>query len=368
MSVYRRGDVWHYDFTVGEERYRGSTQQRSKAAALRVESRQRERAALGETPRPVPTLREASYRWFSAKIDGKRSAKTTALRLEIALRLIGQDTPVTAIDTPDISDAMQLRRLEPTRQKKLPTNSTVNRDLIDTTLRPILNYCRRVMKVRGLQEIDWRELRLTEPKERSRAFTLAEMRAWRAALPEHHRPVFDFIATFGVRLTEAFFPPAAFDPTTGIITIRQRKNGKPHIVRLTPEESEGLAECWRFATANDFPTIWYRETKRRLVPLTSRGFQNASQRALAGLGLADARPVHDLRHHAATALLRLPGASLKHVQAFLGHESITSTARYAHVTHDDVYNIRRHATGTNAPEPETTPNENNDLRPGRTGT
>lgn len=368
MSVYRRGDVWHYDFTIGQERFRGSTQQRGKAAALRVESLKRERAALGEVSRPVPTLREASYRWFAAKIEGKRSAATTAQRLEIALRLIGRETPVTAIDTPDIADAMQRRRLEPTRQKRLPTNSTVNRDLIDTTLRPVLNYCRRVMKVRELQEIDWRELRLTEPKERSRAFTLAEMRAWRAALPEHHRQVFDFIATFGVRLSEAFFPPAAFDPASGIITIRQRKNGKPHIVRLTPDESDDLTERWRFATANGFATLWYREATGKLVPLTSRGFQNASQRALGALAMADARPVHDLRHHAATALLRLPGASLRHVQAFLGHESITSTARYAHVTHDDVYNIRRHASGTSAPSPGDGPNENKTLPTGRTGT
>lgn len=344
MSVYKRGDVWWFDFTARDGvRHRGSTKQRGKAAALRVEARERERAELGEVSRPIPTLKEAADAWFASKVEGRKSAKTVAIRVEIALRAIGPDVLVSTIDTPDIENAIQARRVEATRHGKAPANATVNRDLVDTTLRPILRYCRTILKV-PVQEIDWRGLRLVEPKGRSRTFTLDELMAWRGALPEHHRPVFDFIAAYGVRLGEAFFPLDSFDPDTGVITIRERKNGLPHAIRLLPDQAMDLTARLGRARDAGLDTVWFHETKRGLRAITPRGFQSASRAALEATRTADARPVHDLRHHAASAFLRLPGASLKHVQRLLGHESITSTARYAHVSTDDVFNVMRQAT------------------------
>src|ERR1700756_1572286 len=43
MSLYKRGDVWHFDFTIKGERYRGPTGHRSKAKAQRFEEDERER-------------------------------------------------------------------------------------------------------------------------------------------------------------------------------------------------------------------------------------------------------------------------------------------------------------------------------------
>jgi len=369
MSVFKRGDFWWYDFTLRDgKRRRASTKQRSKAAALRVEARERERAELGEAPAQfIPTLKEAADRWFASKVEGRKSASTVALRLEIALRTFDPDALVTDIRTPDVEDAIQRRRLEVSRQGKVPSNATVNRDLVDTTLRPILGYCRAILEI-PCPAIDWRRLRLPEPKGRTRDFTVAELHAWRTALPVHHRPVFDFIAAFGVRLSEAFFPPAAFDPETRIITLRQRKNGLPHVLTLTPEEARELAARRGRALEAGLPSLWFREGRRRLWPITPRGFQNASYKALRAAGVADARAVHDLRHHAATAFLRLPGATAFSVQQFLGHEDIKSTARYAHVSQTDVYNIRRRASATNARLDETEASENSKITDERTGT
>lgn len=363
MSVKRRGDIWHYDFAIAGERFRGSTQQRSKAKALEVESRERARAKLGEASRPIPTLKEAADRWFAARMDDRKSAATTAIRIQIALRLVGASRLVSEIDTPDIEDAMQRRRLEETRPGKVPANATVNRDLIDSTLRPILRYCRRVLKL-PVQEIDWSELRLSEPKGRSRTFTLAEMTAWRAGFPEHHRAVFDFIATYGARLTEAFFPLDSYDPSSGIIVVRERKNGLPHAIRLQADEARAMTARWGRAKEAKLETVWFRETRHGLEAITRRSFQSASRKALERACVADARAVHDLRHHAATAFLRLPGATMKHAQQLLGHESPASTARYAHVTTDDVFNVMRHAIATKAADEV---NSSTDSTP-RTGT
>lgn len=110
--------------------------------------------------------------------------------------------------------------------------------------------------------------------------------------------------------------------------------------------------------------VWFRDTKAGLAAVAPRAFQSASYKALRAAEIADARAVHDLRHHAATAFLRLPGASLKHVQQFLGHESIASTARYAHVSTDDVFEIMRRASVTKDAEAAKTSIESST----RTGT
>lgn len=356
MSVYKRGDVYHYDFTVNGARYRGSTQLRGKTAARKREEQIKEQAALGSLGRAVPSIEDAAARWFQARIAGRKSEKTVAQRLEIALRLIGPHTLVTLIDTPEIEDAMQRRRVETTRQGRAPTNSTVNRDLIDTTLRPVLRYCRKVLKVPGLADIEWADLKQPEPRERTRTFTPVEMKAWREALPEWHRPVFDFLALYGVRLREAFFPLDAIDIENRRVTIRQRKNGKAHVVRLTDDTARDLAARLSRAEAATLDTVWFREMKTsgKLTAIHWRGFQSASKAALVAAGITDARPAHDLRHHAATAVLRAPKGNLKTVQKLLGHENIASTARYAHADDDDVLDALRHVSATS----ETTTEEN----------
>lgn len=355
MSLYKRGEVWHYDFTVKGHRYRQSTGLRSKTAARKVEDAAKERAALGSLARQELTLAEASYKWFEARAADKKSAKTTAQRLEIMLRLMGPETPVSMIAEPEIEEAMQLRRKEATRQRRTPTNATVNRDLIDTTLRPVLRYARRVLK-QPVADIEWTELRLSEPKERDRRFTREEMEAWRGALPRWHREPFDFAARYGLRLSELFFAPECVDPSAGTVSLRDRKNGRGHTIRLLPGDRTRIAALYSRAVEAKLETIWFRETAKGLEPIRRRGFQSASQRALAKAGISDARPVHDLRHHAGTTLVRRTG-NLAAAKRLLGHDNIASTMRYVHADDDDVFEAMRHAYGTNDATDEEKPVE-----------
>lgn len=340
MSIFNRGGYWHYDFIVKGERIRGTT----RIAATTKEppkpirdhvKRLRERAALGETARRVLTIEQAAAKWFVAKMEGKRSEATVSQRLEIAMRLIGPDTLVCDIDTPDVEEAMQRRRVETTRQGKTPTNATVNRDLIDTTLRPILRYAKRVLK-QPVKDIEWGELRLKEPSERVREFTPEEMDAWGAALPAWHRPIKDFIARYGLRLREAFIHPSWFDGKRITIPADKRKNGRALVLPLLPQHIPDIAARVGRAREAKLETIWFKETKRGIEPIHWRAFQSASKTAQKAAGVANARPAHDLRHHAATAALRRPGATLTGVQKLLGHKSIASTARYAHANETDV--------------------------------
>lgn len=355
MPLYKRGDIWWYDFTVNGERFRGSSRQTNKAAAKRVEDRERERAALGVVRQPVVlTVEQAAARWFRARAEGRKSVVTIAQRLKIALRHIGPDTLVSEIGTADIEAAVQARRLETTRQGKAPSAATVNRDIIETTLRPVLNYAAEVLE-QPVKRIAWGKVRLPEPKGRTRTFTASEIDAWRAALPMWHRPVFDFLRRYGLRLKEVFFHPDAFDAIAGEVTIRNRKNGVDLTIPLLDDDVRDLAARATRARAAELPTLWYRETKHGLAPIHWRGFQSASKKALGAAGVTDARPAHDLRHQAATTLRRSGDVTL--VQMLLGHEDIASTRRYAHADKSDLLKALRHAYDTEArPEPKTPDN------------
>lgn len=351
MSLYRRGDVWHYDFTLDGYRHRGSTGFKDQRAASRFEERERDRLALGSGYRGSLALESIAAAWFSARITGTRSEVGTARRVRTMVRLLGPQTPITAIDAPHVAEAIAARRMEPTRNSRAskapraPSNATINRDLIDTTLRPILRYARKTLKL-PVKEIDWADLRLQEPAERVRSFSAAEISVFREALPRWHRPLFDFISRYGVRLKEAFFDLGALDLDAGVVTLRKRKRGPDHSIPLLPEDVRSLAALAGRAREAGLDTVWFRQMKdSSLRPIHWRGYQSASAAALRAAKIPDARPVHDLRHHAGTVVLRHTG-NLQVAKKLLGHENIRSTSRYAHAYHEDVLDALRHTSAT----------------------
>lgn len=344
MSLVLRGGTWHYDLQFAGVRYRGTTRCRKKGDAKLFLENFRRDLALG-TPDPASerTLKDVSIEWFQAKVAGRKSETTVGFRLDIMLRHFDGGSPIASIGAAEVQKAITQRRHEITRQGRLPSNSTVNRDLIDTTLRPIMRFARRNLEL-PVRDIAWSDLRLNEPRGRTRTFTADEIAAWRAALPEWHRPLFDFINRYGVRLKEAFFPLDALDVSGGRVALRARKNGSTHYLPLVPADLAEMKARLGRAREADLNTVWFRQKPDgSLSAITPRGHQAASQSALKTAKITDARPVHDRRHHAATQALKTSG-NLAVVKQLLGHESITSTARYAHVSDADVLAALGHKT------------------------
>lgn len=350
MSLYKRGDVWWFDFTFKGERQRRSTGLAKKADAARYLEDYRSSLKLGKAfGRKALTLGEAADRWYAASVEGQKSDMTTAMRLKILFRHIDRNMLVSSVTGQDVSDAMMGRRLEPIRGSKpgaprLPSNATVNRDIIDT-LRPVLIYADEALE-QPVKKIKWARHRLEETKGRTRNFTAQELAAWRAELPEWHHSLFEFMKRYGVRLGEAFFHPDRVDVEACEITLTDTKNGSDHCLTILAEDMPDLAARKTRALAAGLDTIWYRDIGGKLLPANWRAFQMASRRALDRAGIGDARPAHDLRHHAATTLHRKTG-SLKLVQALLNHSDIASSARYAHVNKDDLRRALSEAYGTN---------------------
>ena len=114
---------------------------------------------------------------------------------------------------------------------------------------------------------------------------------------------------------------------------------RPLTIRMTP----GLVDLLSQARG-DHPIFVFtylcrrgraKRRKSQRYPFSRWGWRKPWQAALRAAGIEDFR-FHDLRHTDATRTLRATG-NLKLVQKKLGHAAIASTARYAHVTADDVH-------------------------------
>ncbi|MGY6663398.1 MAG: tyrosine-type recombinase/integrase [Glycocaulis sp.] len=331
MGLYRRGPVWWFEFRHKGERIRFSTGHTSKPKAARAAQLERERITVGVTDESHGlTLAEAAASWWRMRGETLKSADTIAHRLEIARRHIGFDREITAITTGDIAEAMTSRRKDITHNRRPPTPSTINRDIIDT-LRPVFTHARKVLG-RPVQDIDWTALRMKEPRHRVREFSQAEYEAVLTHLPAHYHGLLAFLALYGVRLSEAFFSLADFDRDTGRVRLRERKGGGDHTITLLDADRRLLAVQASRAGRAGLDTVWFRaERNGELVRLRPGSFQHAMRKAYKKAGILNARPAHDWRHHALTAYVRATG-DLRAAQHLAGHENIATTARYAHAS------------------------------------
>lgn len=337
MGVAKRGRVWHYEFVYKGERFRGSTGETNKREAEDFERKERariKRLAMGRHVEGV-TLMTALSAWFEGHAQHLASAVTIAFQLKVCERVFDMAADVSAIDTGFIAEGIAARRAETTHNGRRPTNSTVNREIIDT-MRPALKYARKHLRA-DVQEIDWEDLRLKETGSRHYEFTAAEVRAVADTLLPHHRLVLAFFARYGVRLKEAWFPLRNLDEETGRIMLRERKGGEPHTIRLIPADLAMMKERAKRARKAGLNTVWYREHEDgEISAVPPATFQTAMKRAYKRVGINGARAAHEWRHFAGTAFLRATG-DLAAAQRLLGHAHLSTTRIYARPAEDAVY-------------------------------
>lgn len=373
MSVYARkrkdGSVrWLYDFIIDGRRFHGATGQTTRKGAEAYEARRRREIAEGKDDREAITLDVAAGRWWRDTGRHNRTADTIEKRIKTVLRLFGPETLIEDIKAATVLDAIQRRRDEPAvnaaadagaakRKKrgelvvvKKVSNSTVNRDIIDT-LRPILRHAEEVYEL-PLPRIAWRKLRLKEPPPIVQEFSQAQIQAWSDQLGDVERIFLAIALTYGPRLGELFFPPASLqldNPNNPKLLLGRykgrewrdsRKDGSLHEVPLLPHHARVLAALAARAAAAKLDVIWFDEVggaeNPRLIEISYWGMTSRLRRGAQRAGLGDIRRLlHGMRHHAGTQLLRETN-NLVVAQRTLGHRQIATTTRYAHANDDDV--------------------------------
>lgn len=356
MTVYRKktSPYWHFDFQMKGRRYHGSTGVDTKRAAEQIERDIRRKAATGELDdSSMMTLDAAAERWWTERGSDLKGGDRLEARIERVIALLEPATPISHITTEFLSRKIEVRRGQAITKSKakgakayLPSNSTVNRDMIDT-LRPILNRARKAWGAK-LPEIDWASLRMREPKPKPKELAGNDMDLVLAQVQPHWHDLVRFASRYGCRLSELWFSLDDLDVSdleNARLKLRERKGDDDHTIPLLPEDAAMLAARLGRARAADLDTVWFRErrSKRRgapvrLLALTAAGAAIAMRRAMVRSGLKATkgmRGMHDLRHHSGMQILRQTG-NLRLAQRLLGHADIKSTMVYAHAIEADV--------------------------------
>ncbi|MCW1842251.1 tyrosine-type recombinase/integrase [Prosthecomicrobium hirschii] len=121
------------------------------------------------------------------------------------------------------------------------------------------------------------------------------------------------------------------DSSRMVIHVSRGKGGKARYVMLSPELLGILRSYWRLARPKDvlFPG---RDPDKPIEPTVLHA---ACRSAVAATGLGKRVTVHTLRHSFATHLLE-NGTDIRIIQVLLGHEHLSTTARYTQVSTDTI--------------------------------
>jgi site-specific recombinase XerD len=139
-----------------------------------------------------------------------------------------------------------------------------------------------------------------------------------------YRVIFSTMYGTGVRVSEALHLRAShIDSQRLMIRIEQGKGNKDRYVQLSPRLLELLRAYWR----KERPREWLFPGQDPHQPLTREAVRQALARASQRAGLTKDTSPHSLRHAYAVHLLEA-GTDLRRIQLLLGHNSLSTTARY----------------------------------------
>ena len=130
------------------------------------------------------------------------------------------------------------------------------------------------------------------------------------------------------------------------------KGDKPRIVFLSKKAKETIKE-YVGKRRDASPYIFFshdraKKNRKYSGPLTPRSVQRIVEKYALTAGITKKITPHTLRHTFATDLL-LSGADIRSVQSMLGHESITTTQIYTHITNNQMKEVHKkfHDKGRN---------------------
>jgi integrase/recombinase XerC len=148
------------------------------------------------------------------------------------------------------------------------------------------------------------------------------------------KAMLEILYSSGIRVSELVeLEMSDLDLQEGILRVR----GKGRKDRLTPIGSQAIKAVQRyFELRNADPKLQSLATQRVFLnkhgePLSTRSVRRKLDKYLVEAGLDPGISPHTLRHSFATHLLN-NGADLRSVQELLGHQSLSTTQIYTHLT------------------------------------
>jgi integrase len=333
MPVYKRpgSETYSYDFQFKGSRYSGNTGCTTKREAEKFEERERQKAKSEIRPEGQPmTVGEATGRYFEEVGKFHANADTTLYVMAWLDRELGKSRLVESINDADIARLISKRRAG----KKPPSPATINRSVVQP-MRALLTRAGDIWK-QNVQKISWKTHMLKEPQERVRELMADEEVRLFAALREDYHPLVRFALLTGCRMQECL------DLEWRNIDWHERElsvTGKGDKTRMIPMTKE-LYTLLRALPRADAKVFVYASQRAdnaprgKLIPIKREGLKSIFERAVTKAQI-DNFSFHDLRHTRATRLLRKSG-NIRLVKELLGHEDLSTTMKYAHVTKEDL--------------------------------
>jgi integrase/recombinase XerD len=143
-----------------------------------------------------------------------------------------------------------------------------------------------------------------------------------------HRAILMTAYAAGLRLSEVVaLRVEDVDSRRMVLRVRQGKGRKGRDVMLSPRLLVVLRRYWQAVRPRDYLFPGARPDRH----ISPRAVQKVCQAALIVSGLKKRVSLHSLRHSFATHLLEA-GTDLRTIQVLLGHNHLSTTARYTHVS------------------------------------
>jgi len=349
MSIWKRPgqDTWSYDFTLRGHRYSGNTGATSKREAERAETRLKEAArtqAREQAGQPSQGLSvgAAVSRYWTEVGQHHANADSTLTDLAWLERHFGKTRLIASITNQEVAAMVAKRRGEGVAP------ATVNRTAT-ARLRAVLTRARDVWE-QTTPRIAWKNHMLREPQEVVRELSTDEEAALFAQLTPGYRELARFSLLSGCRMAECLDLEWRHIDWHGEYIVITGKGDKTRHVPL----SDALrALLWPMprAHARAFTHVIRRgsihHARGDIAPVEAEALKSHFERTCKKAGVVSFR-FHDLRHTFATRFLRATG-DMRALQIILGHSSVETTMRYAHVTAADAKRRMDAASAANIP-------------------
>ncbi|MBZ0107860.1 MAG: site-specific integrase [Candidatus Scalindua rubra] len=315
--LYKRENVYWYDFRMNGVRYRKSTGKTKRREAEEVLDSEREKAKAGESTisqklktYKLVDLAEEYLKWA----ERQRSYKDKRLCIRQLVEVFGNH---------DVKD-LNTREIEQWQSRRLKYNkpSTVNRLL--ATLKHMVNKGTQwgMAGDGALKQV--RNVKLVpENNRRLRFLSIEECQRLIACCHKDLKPIVIVALNTGMRRGEIFgLKWEQVDLKHGFILLDVTKNGERREIPINTTLEYLFKEI---PHSVESVYVFAGKTGKPLTDIKT-GFHTALRKA----GISDFR-FHDLRHTFSSQLV-MAGIDLTSVKELLGHKSLTMTMRYSHLS------------------------------------
>lgn len=343
MSVYKpkNSTVYLYDFQYRGRRFHGSTGQKTKRAAERVEAQERAKAALDIRTKPQITLDEAAGLYEAKLRKEERWSTNTEIWLDNIVNALGPAEFINQLAHTDIGAHFRARAAQ-------ISGSSVNREI--DVARALWRFTKRAKYDIG-EMPDWASMRYAVKDHDPRELREDE----ETRLFEHVRadylPFIRFALLSGWRVSEVrnlLWSDLDFPAKVAWATVkggdRVKRPLTTDMIVLLASQPQKCAQVFTYVCEKTRA----KRVKGERYPISKDGWRKVWAAALDAAGIEGFR-FHDLRHTRGTRILRRTG-NLAAAQKALRHKNIRTTLRYAHAFDDDVRNALEASESRTIPE------------------